>query len=55
VYHETIDAIRRLKPEVCLVAGGVFGKIYCDEVKINGGVSIDIGSLVDRWVGIHTR
>jgi hypothetical protein len=40
---------------ICLVAGGAMGKIYCDYFKSKGAIAIDIGSLVDKWMGIVTR
>jgi tetratricopeptide (TPR) repeat protein len=38
-----------------LIAGGILGKFYCNEVKRRGGVAVDIGSLADRWMGASTR
>ncbi len=55
VYNEVLSVLHETRPRLCLVAGGVFGKIYCNVVRRLGGVAIDVGSLADRWVGIHTR
>jgi hypothetical protein len=41
--------------KVFLVAAGILGKMYCDQIKIFGGVAIDVGSLADAWVGALTR
>lgn len=55
VYHEILDYIRGHPGKTFLVAGGVFGKIYCEHVKRVGGVAVDIGSLADTWMGLRTR
>lgn len=41
--------------QVWLVAAGLLGKIYCDRIKKHGGIALDIGSLVDDWMGYATR
>ena len=41
--------------ELYLVAAGIFGKIYCDLIKRQGGVALDIGSVADIWMGVGTR
>lgn len=41
--------------ELYLVAAGIFGKIYCDLIKRQGGVAVDIGSVADIWMGVSTR
>ncbi len=38
-----------------LVGGGFYGKLYCDLIKSQGGVALDVGSLLDAWNGIHSR
>jgi tetratricopeptide (TPR) repeat protein len=38
-----------------LVAAGIFGKIYCDLIKQQGGIALDIGSVADIWMGVGTR
>jgi len=38
-----------------LVAGGLLGKFYCATIRANGGIALDIGSLVDAWTGHQTR
>lgn len=41
---------------VFLVGAGIFGKIYCEFIKQQGGVALDIGALADLWSGLrHTR
>ena len=34
---------------VFLVGAGALGKIYCDWIKRQGGIAIDIGSICDSW------
>ena len=41
--------------KVCLVGGGILGKFYCLEIKKNGGIAIDIGSVMDKWNNKKTR
>ena len=43
------------KGQVFLVGAGFLGKIYCDLIKRNGGIALDVGSLMDRWTGFQTR
>ncbi|WP_421730842.1 glycosyltransferase [Brevundimonas sp.] len=41
--------------EVVLVAAGALGKIYCQWIRMSGGIAIDIGSAADFWCGLETR
>lgn len=41
--------------EVFLVAAGFLGKIYCQIIKSKGGIALDVGSIVDQWLGYDTR
>ncbi len=38
-----------------LVGAGLIGKGYCDIIKRKGGIALDIGALIDCWVGIYSR
>lgn len=40
---------------ICLVGAGVVGKIYNNWFRDRGGISIDIGSCFDAFVGKKTR
>ncbi len=40
---------------VFLVAAGLLGKVYCARVKALGGIALDVGSVVDAWMGYDTR
>ena len=56
LYRAALAAIKVPKPgTVYLVAGGLLGKVYCDRVRTLGGIAIDVGSLVDGWMGYNTR
>ena len=41
--------------ELFLVGAGFLGKIYCDLIKQQGGIALDIGSIFDYWLGYETR
>ena len=55
IYNDIIKLCGTMGGKVVLVAGEVFGKIYCNAVKNAGGVAIDIGSMLDSWMGFKTR
>ena len=55
VYDSIASWIKETCPALVLVAGGVFGKIYSGMIRESGGVAIDIGSVVDSWMGLRTR
>ena len=38
-----------------LVGAGLFGKLYCAEIKRQGGIALDLGSLLDAWAGVGSR
>jgi hypothetical protein len=38
-----------------LVGAGLYGKAYCAEIKRQGGIALDLGSLLDAWVGVGSR
>jgi len=38
-----------------LVGGGLYGKLYCQLIKEQGGIALDLGSLFDAWLGIPSR
>lgn len=57
IYESIMDSLScvDLSGRLFLVAGGILGKFYCDQIKKSGGVAVDIGSLADAWVGAVTR
>lgn len=54
-YFDQINKMKWEKGKVYLVAAGFLGKIYCSNIKKQGGISIDIGAIVDYWMGFKTR
>lgn len=44
-----------LRGTLVLIGAGLFGKIYCNETKNNGGVAVDLGSAFDVLAGLETR
>jgi hypothetical protein len=49
-------AIDALSPgEVVLVGAGFLGKSYCLRIKRRGGIALDLGSLMELWMGYLTR
>jgi len=37
------------------VGAGYAGKIIIDEARQRGGIALDLGSIFDHWLGLHTR
>ena len=54
-HDEVCRAIAPQPGDVYLIAAGFLGKIYCDIVRDRGGIAIDVGSIVDNWMGFSTR
>lgn len=44
-----------VKGNLCLVGAGVVGKIYNNWFRDQGGISMDVGSIMDSWGGKRTR
>jgi hypothetical protein len=38
-----------------LVASGSVGKVFCAAAQRKGGVALDVGAMIDYWVGLKTR
>jgi len=56
VFDQIMHALSRpLNGKLFLVSGGLLGKLYCAQIKKSGGIALDIGSLVDAWMGVQTR
>ena len=56
--YEQIDAelAGQVEPgTLVIVAAGSIGKIFCETARRRGGVALDVGSMVDYWVGVKTR
>jgi len=42
--------------DIWLVAAGIYAKPFCEHIRKNGGIGIDIGSSLDTWVDeYHSR
>ncbi len=56
-YNHIREWIKKINPKetICLVGGGVVGKVYCNWFKKQGGTALDIGSVFDSWDGKLTR
>ncbi|MEM9284140.1 MAG: hypothetical protein AAGA96_20160, partial [Verrucomicrobiota bacterium] len=55
-YEEICQEIHVESPgEVFLVGAGFLGKIYCDLIKSQGGIGLDVGSIVDLWLDHNVR
>lgn len=56
-FNMIIQALKsvELTGSVFLVGAGILGKAYCSQIKDSGGIAIDIGSLMDVWMGKSVR
>jgi hypothetical protein len=55
-FRQIMAEVRVPRPgAVVLVAAGLLGKIYCQHIRGLGGIAIDVGSVVDAWMGYGTR
>ncbi|MDJ0554398.1 MAG: FkbM family methyltransferase [Microcoleaceae cyanobacterium MO_207.B10] len=50
-----ISTSDEIQGRLFFVGAGVLGKIYCNAIKQNGGMAIDIGSILDAWAEVPTR
>ena len=48
-------ASKDLRGQLFLIGAGPLGKVYCESVKKQGGVAIDIGAVFDSWINFRTR
>ena len=58
VFERCLDWISRtVQPgQLWLVGAGILGKIYCQAIRAQGGVAIDVGSVIDLSSGVsNTR
>ncbi|WP_156823515.1 GT-D fold domain-containing protein [Woodsholea maritima] len=57
VYEDIIHQINNvvLPGTLVIIGAGVLGKIFCHKVLLKGGIAIDVGSMVDYWLGYRTR
>ena len=50
-----LEAQKNLSGSIWILAAGMLGKIYGDIVYLKGGIVLDLGSVVDGWIGVKTR
>jgi hypothetical protein len=43
------------KGELFFVGAGLAGKVYCEFIRRAGGMAVDVGSLMDIWMGLSVR
>lgn len=56
IFNRLVQEINVESPGmVFLVAGGIVGKGYCQVIKKNGGIALDLGAIVDAWAGMLSR
>jgi hypothetical protein len=56
IYGRTLEALSSdCSGRVYIVAAGILGKAYCAQIKHSGGIALDVGSIVEGWVGKKTR
>ncbi|WP_371375757.1 hypothetical protein [Thalassotalea aquiviva] len=55
-YYELSTKIDVKYPGMVFIVGaGIVGKGYCQTIKERGGIALDLGGVVDAWVGKLTR
>ena len=42
-------------PRIYFVAAGILSKQYCDALKQEGHIVLDLGSSIDMWIGVANR
>ena len=54
-YYNAFSEIKKHndKIDVWLIGAGIHGKIFCNQIKKNNGIAIDIGSAIDSWKNIY--
>jgi hypothetical protein len=57
VYQGIEEQVRELTAPgtLVLVASGSIGKLFCGAAQAEGGVALDVGAMLDYWVGLKTR
>lgn len=46
---------RRLDGQLFFIGAGIAGKAYCEATRRSGGIAIDVGSMLDVWMGRSVR
>jgi hypothetical protein len=53
-YNKAYNEIANNSVDVWIVAAGIHAKIFCNQIKVNGGIAVDIGSSIDSWKNIYS-
>ena len=53
-YNDVFKNIISNKVDFWIVAAGIHAKIFCNQIKLNGGIAIDLGSSIDSWKNIYS-
>ena len=53
-YNYIFEEINEIEVDFWIVAAGIHAKIFCNHIKLNGGIGIDIGSSIDTWKNIYS-
>ena len=53
-YNNVFSEIIKIKVDFWIVAAGIHAKIFCNHIKLNGGIAVDLGSSIDSWKNIYT-
>ena len=54
IYNDIFAEIINNKVDFWIVAAGIHAKIFCNQIKLNGGIAIDLGSSIDSWKNIYS-
>lgn len=56
-FHAIMNQLKEAdhKGKLFLVGAGLLGKAYCDAIRQAGGMAIDVGSMMDVWMGKGVR
>jgi hypothetical protein len=55
-FNDIIARIRRERRRgLFFVGAGFLGKAYCREIRLAGGIAVDMGSVMDVWAGVPSR
>jgi hypothetical protein len=57
IYLKIINELTNstLTGKLFFVGAGLVGKLYCEKIRSLGGMAIDVGSLMDVWMGESVR
>lgn len=53
-YKNVFSSINENQVDFWIIAAGIHAKIFCNQIKLNGGIAVDIGSAIDSWKNIYS-